>query len=179
MSVTHPKAEVKLVNFADAESLKLAIDGSDAVFVTVGTTQKKVRGDKEQYRKVDYEIPINAARFCAETGCETFLLVSAVGANSRSKKFYLQLKGEVEEDVQQLPIKRIYIFRPSLLLGKRNENRPAEKISQAIMPLFSFLLQGRLKKFQPIQASAVAKAMILAARSGKEGKYVFEYPFAL
>jgi uncharacterized protein YbjT (DUF2867 family) len=145
----------------------------------VGTTQKKVRGDKEKYQKVDYDIPVNAARFCAETGCETFLLVSAVGANSRSKNFYLQLKGEVEEDVQQLPIKRIYIFRPSLLLGKRSENRPAEKISQAIMPLFSFLLQGRLKKYQPVQALAVAKAMIRAAKSGIEGKHVFEYPFDL
>jgi uncharacterized protein YbjT (DUF2867 family) len=178
ISIAHPKAEIKLVDFSDPESLKLAIDGSDAVFATVGTTQKKVKGDKQAYRKVDYDIPVNAARFCAETKCETFLLVSAVGANSHSKNFYLQLKGEVEEDVQQLPIQRICIFRPSLLLGKRKENRPAEKISQFIMPLFSFLLQGRLKKYHPVPASEVATAMIRAAKSSKEGKFIFEYPFA-
>src|SRR4051794_28318147 len=64
------KTEVKLVNFQDHESFKLAIDGSDAVFCTVGTTQKKVKGNKAAYRSVDYDIPVNAARFCAETGCE-------------------------------------------------------------------------------------------------------------
>ena len=60
----HQKTELKLVNFDDYESVKLAIDGSDAVFCAIGTTQKKVKGDKDAYRKVDYQIPVNAARFC-------------------------------------------------------------------------------------------------------------------
>src|SRR5690349_13785823 len=64
------KVEEKLINFADSESFKLALEGCDAVFCAVGTTQKKVRGDKQAYRKVDYDIPVNAARFCAEIGCE-------------------------------------------------------------------------------------------------------------
>ena len=102
---THPKVEVKLVNFQDYESFKLAIDGSRVVFCAVGTTQQKVKGDEAAYRKVDFDIPVNAARICAETGCEKFLLVSSVGADSQSKNFYLRLKGEVEEAVNSLPSK--------------------------------------------------------------------------
>jgi uncharacterized protein YbjT (DUF2867 family) len=172
------KVVVKLVNFADPESFKLALEGSDVVFCSVGTTQKKVGGDKDAYRKVDYDIPVNAARFCAETGCQKFLLVSSVGADSRSNNFYLKLKGEVEDAVQQVPLKSIFIFRPSLLLGERKESRPGEKIGQLVMPLFSIFLVGKLHKYKPVQAKDVAAAMISAAKKEKPGRYILEYPFS-
>ena len=171
------KVEVKLVNFADPESFKLAMEGSDVVFCAVGTTQAKVKGNKEAYRKVDYDIPVNAARFCAETRCPQFLLVSSVGADSRSNNFYLKLKGEVEDAVQQQPIKSITIFRPSLLLGNRQESRPGEKIAQVVMPVFSFFLIGKLRKYKPVQARDVAAAMINAAKNAKPGRFILETPF--
>src|SRR5262245_52719645 len=93
MTNNDPRTEIKLVDFDDAESLMLAIEGSDVLFCAVGTTNKKVKGDKQAYRKVDVEIPGRAARFCKMRGCETFVLVSAVGANSASRNFYLQIKG--------------------------------------------------------------------------------------
>ncbi|MDQ3277128.1 MAG: NAD(P)H-binding protein [Bacteroidota bacterium] len=175
MPFNHPKVEVKLVNFTDPESFKLAIDGSDVVFCAVGTTQKKVKGDKEAYRKVDYDIPLHAARFCAETGCQKFLLVSSVGANSKSKNFYLKLKGEVEDDLKLLPIDMLAVFRPSILLGTRKESRPAEKIGQAIMFVFSFLLAGSWRKYKPINARTVAAAMIRASKQHDEGIFLYEY----
>lgn len=172
---THDRVEVKLVNFADPESFKLAIDGSDVLFCAVGTTQQKVKGNREAYRKVDYDIPVQAARFCTETGCQKFLLVSSVGANSKSHNFYLKLKGEVEEDIKLLPLKMIAIFRPSMLLGARNESRPSEKIGQLIMPVFSFLLAGSWRKYKPIHARDVAAAMIRASLQHDEGIYLYEY----
>src|SRR4030095_12649157 len=90
LDITHPKLEKKIVDFNDSDSLLVAIDNSDVVFCAVGTTQKKVKGDKEAYRKVDYDIPVKAARFCKETGCNTFVLISSVGASSKSKTFYLR-----------------------------------------------------------------------------------------
>jgi uncharacterized protein YbjT (DUF2867 family) len=170
------KVEAKLVDFTDPESFKLAIEGSSAVFCAVGTTQKKVKGDKAAYRKVDYDIPVNAARFCAETGCPKFLLVSSVGASSRSNNFYLKLKGEVEDTVQQLPIKSIHIFRPSILLGDRKEQRPGEAIGKVVMQAFSFVLVGGLQKYKPVQARDVAAAMIKAAKKEAKGRFVYEYP---
>lgn len=174
-----PKADVKLVDFADTESLKLAIDGSDAVFCAVGTTQKKVHGDKDAYRKVDYDIPVKAARFCAQTGCDKFLLVSSVGASSNSKNFYLKLKGDVEDAVRQQPIEHISFFRPSILLGHRAESRPGEKMGQVLMQAFSFLLAGGWQKYKPVEAKAVAAAMIKAAKEGKAGKFIVEFPFSV
>ncbi|GAA4755635.1 NAD(P)H-binding protein [Flavisolibacter ginsenosidimutans] len=169
------KVEMKLVNFDEPESVKLAIDGSDAVFCAVGTTQKKVKGDKAAYRKVDYDIPVNAAIFCAETGCPNFLLVSSVGANSMSNNFYLKLKGEVEDAVQKLSIQNISIFRPSILLGKRDEKRAGEKVGQAVMSFFAFLLVGSWDKYKPIEAEKVARAMVTTAKEQNSGTRIYEY----
>lgn len=172
---SHAKVEVKLVDFSDPESFKLAIDGSDAVFCAVGTTQAKVKGNKAAYRKVDYDIPVNAARFCVETCCRQFLLVSSVGANCNSDNFYLKIKGEMEDAVRQQPIPKLFIFRPSLLLGDRKESRPGEKISQVIMPALSFLLVGNWSKYKPVSARDVAASMVKASRQTKNGFHLLQF----
>ena len=136
----HPKLQKKLVDFNDADSLLVALDGSDVVFVAIGTTQKKVKGDKGAYRKVDYDIPVNIARYCKIAGCKIFVLVSSIGANSKSNNFYLKLKGEVEDAIMKIQIETVHIMQPSMLLGKRSESRPLEKIAQPLMNAFSFLL---------------------------------------
>lgn len=161
--LTHPKLEKKLVDFADAENYRLALEGSDVVFCSIGTTQKKVKGDKEAYRKIDYDITVNAAKFCKLNSCDIFVFVSAVGANSKSNNFYLKLKGEIEEAVKAAGLKHVHIVQPSLLLGNRNEFRLGEKIAQWIMPVISFLLP---KKYKPVKAEDVAREMIRIAKRG-------------
>jgi uncharacterized protein YbjT (DUF2867 family) len=172
LEFTHPKLEKKLVDFADTESFRLALEGSDVVFCAIGTTQKKVKGDKEAYRKVDYDITVNAAKFCKLNGCETFVFVSAVGANSKSSNFYLRLKGEVEDAVKVVGLKSVHIMRPSVLLGYRKEFRLGEKISKGIMSVFSFLIPS---KYKPIHGRDVAKAMIAEVKKAKVGKFIHEY----
>jgi uncharacterized protein YbjT (DUF2867 family) len=131
-----------------------------------------VKGEKEAYRKVDYDIPVHAARFCKMVGCSIFVLVSAVGANSKSKNFYLELKGEVEDEVKKLQIDSVHIMRPSMLLGHRKEFRLGEKIGTPLMKAFSFLLPS---KYAPIQARDVAKAMVAAGKRNEKGFFVHEY----
>jgi uncharacterized protein YbjT (DUF2867 family) len=172
LDLTHPKLEMKLVDFAEAESFRLALESSDMVFCAIGTTQKKVKGDKAAYRKVDHDIPVNAARFCKMTGCEKFILVSSVGANSKSNNFYLKLKGEVEDEVKALGIRSVQIMRPSMLLGERKEFRLGEKIGSPVMKVISFLLPS---KYKPIHGKDVAKAMLAVAKSGKEGNNDYEF----
>jgi uncharacterized protein YbjT (DUF2867 family) len=167
-----PRTEIKLVDFNDTESLRLAIDGSDVVFCTIGTTQKKVKGDKAAYRKVDYDITVNAAKFCKLTGCETFVFVSSVGANSKSNNFYLKLKGEVEEAVKAVGLKSVHIMQPSVLLGDRKEFRLGEKISKGIMSAFSFLIPS---KYKPVHGSNVAKAMLRSLKKKTESVFTYEY----
>ena len=181
IELTHPKLEKKLVDFTDAESFRLALEGSDVVFCTIGTTQKQVKGDKAAYRKVDYDIIVNAANFCKTTGCEKFVFVSSVGANSKSNNFYLKLKGEVEDAVKAVArpddqvgrgLKSVHIMRPSVLLGDRKEFRLGEKISKSIMSMFSFLIPP---KYKPIHGEDVAKAMVAAAMKTEEGFFIREY----
>lgn len=170
---THPKLEKKLVDFADAESFRLAMEGTDVVFCAIGTTQKKVKGDKTAYRKIDFDIPVNAARFCKMNGCETFVLVSSVGAASKNNNFYLKLKGEVEDAVRDVGLKSVHIMRPSVLLGDRKEFRLGEKISKGIMSVFSFLIPA---KYKPIHGKQVAIAMLATAMKQNEGLYIYHYP---
>ena len=170
--LTHPKLEKKFVDFADAESFRLALEGTDVVFCAIGTTQKKVNGDKTAYRKIDFDIPVNAARFCKMNGCETFVLVSSVGAASKSNSFYLKLKGEVEDAVEDIGLKSVHIMRPSVLLGDRKEFRLGEKISKGIMSVFSFLIPA---KYKPIHGKQVAIAMLATAKKRNEGFFIYHY----
>lgn len=158
---SHPKLEKKLVDFNDMESFRLALEGTEVIFCCIGTTMKKMKGDKEAYRKIDYDIAVHAAQLGKACGCEKFVLVSAVGADRSSRNFYLKLKGETEEGVQASGIESVYILRPSLLIGNRKEFRAGEKLATWLMPLFAFLLPAR---YRPVKASDVAKAMVNAVK---------------
>ena len=172
IDITHPKLEKKIVDFNDSDSLLVALSNSDVVFCAIGTTKKKVKGDKDAYRKIDFDIPVKLARFCKMTGCEKFILVSSIGANSKSNSFYLKLKGEVEDAVKEIGIRSLHIMRPSLLLGDRKEFRLGEDFSKIFMTTLSFLIPS---KYKAIPAKDVAKAMVAIAKKNEEGVFVYEY----
>ncbi len=169
---SHPKVKEMVIDFEDLEAFKSGIKGSDVVFCSVGTTNKKVKGNKTAYKKVDYDIPVHAARFAEQEGCSQFALVSAIGANSQSKNFYTRLKGQVEDAIKQMNIPAILFFRPSLLLGNREESRIGESIGKWVMKPLSFLLPSKMK---PIQASDVAGAMLKASNAMFQGVHIFHY----
>ncbi|MBZ4187982.1 NAD(P)H-binding protein [Niabella beijingensis] len=170
---THPRQEEKLVDFNDAESILLALTDVDVVFCAIGTTLKKVGGDKKRYWQIDHDIPLRVCRMALEAGCREMAMVSAIGANSNSSNFYLQLKGKTEEDLIATGIPVLHLMQPSLLLGDRNEKRRMEAISQRIMKPASALLSGSWSKYKAIDAGDVARAMIEAVRVPRTG--VFRY----
>jgi uncharacterized protein YbjT (DUF2867 family) len=171
IDITNAKLEKKIVDFNDSDSLLVALSNSDVVFCAIGSTMKKVKGDKDAYRKIDYDIPLNLARFCKMTGCEKFILVSSAGANTKSSNFYQRLKGETDEAVKQSGPKTIHIMRPSLLLGERKEFRPGENIGKAVMTTLSFLIP---EKYKAIQGKDVAKVMVALAKKKEEGFFIHE-----
>jgi uncharacterized protein YbjT (DUF2867 family) len=175
LSLNHPKADIQVVNFNDEKDIAARIDIGDVIFCCIGTTRKKVKGNKTEYRKVDYDIPIITARLGVQHGFNQFLIVSAIGANPVASNFYLQLKGCIEEDVTALPFESIHIFRPSILSGKREEFRLGENIGNAFMKGISFLLLGAWRKYRPFAAADVAKAMVAAANKEVAGVHMYEY----
>ena len=168
----HPKIELIQLDFADEAAYQAAIVGSDVVFCSVGTTLKQVNSDMVAYRKIDYDIPVNAARFCVATGCPAFLLVSSIGANSQSSNFYLKLKGEVEAKIGSLGLPSVAIFRPSMLVGQRAEFRLGEKVGQVLMGVLGFMIP---KPYKAIDVKTVAKAMIAVAKKETPGLAFYTY----
>jgi uncharacterized protein YbjT (DUF2867 family) len=175
LTIIHPKLQQKIVNFNDMDDYKEKFGEGDIIFCCIGTTQKKVKGDKEAYKKVDYDIPVNAAQIGISRNFKKYLIVSSVGANEKSSNFYLQLKGKTENAIKEFTFRSISIFRPAQLLGKRKEYRPAEKILQPVTKFISLLLFGSLKKYRSINAKDVAKAMVKESKQNNPGVHYFEY----
>ena len=172
IKLEHPKLEKKLVDFEDSDSLLIALTDSDCIFSAIGTTNRNVKNNKAEYRKIDFDLPLRVARLGKMVGCENFSLVSAVNANSKSSFFYVRLKGEVEEAIRAVGIRSVHVMRPSMLLGNRKEKRPAEKILQSTFRAMSFLMPSR---FKPIEGRDVAKAMIRAAKKDEAGFFVYHF----
>lgn len=151
-----PQLEQKILDFEHPEP---ALFQGDSLFCALGTTRAKA-GSKAAFRRVDYDYALTAARLAAEQGVKHFSLVSSVGASARSGTFYLKVKGELEEAVQELGFERLHIFRPSMLLGDRGEFRPMEVIGGALMQAAAPLIG----KYAPVAAQKVAEQMVVTAK---------------
>lgn len=167
----NPKLHQHLVDF-NAPDRAFFPEVQD-VFCMIGTTIRKA-GSKDVFRKVDYEYPLKFAEMSLSKGAEQFLLVSSMGADPGSPVFYTRTKGELEEALKKLPFKALHIFRPFFLDGDRAEFRPAERFVLLIFRTIRFLLEGPLKKYQPVKVATLARAMIRAATEKSAGIHVYE-----
>lgn len=172
IAMEHPKLIQVIVDFNHLQNHIDEFEG-DIVFCTLGTTIKKA-GSQEAFKLVDYTYPLQAATICKQKNISQFHLVTAMGASSSSSIFYNKVKGNVEEDIQKLYLETFVIYRPSMLLGDRKENRLGERIGQIFMQGLDFAFIGFLKKYKAIEAKDVAKAMILQACKNKKGFLVIE-----
>ena len=172
ISLSHKKIKIHIIDFSDSKSYSQTLRNSQIVFASIGTTQSKVKGNKESYRKIDFDIIYNIVKACKENNVENFSFVSSSGANIKSNNFYLNLKGEIENSILNLNLSSTSIFRPSLLLGKRKEKRYGERIAQLIMPFLSFLMPS---KYKPIKAALVAKSMVNISKSIQPGFKIYHY----
>ena len=116
---------------------------------------------------------MNFAKLC-EGKIRSFNVVSAMGANSKSKNFYTSFKGELEDKLKELNLGVLRIFQPSLLISKREDKRFFERLLIKISPIFQILLKGKMKKYSPIEASLLGKEIVRFATENKgEGTYTY------
>lgn len=159
----HPKIKETLVDFTKLESFSNSFQG-DHLFCWIGTTKKKTP-NQDDYKKIDIDIPVNAAKICKEQRIETFAVISAIGANHESKIFYNRTKGEMEQGILNQNIKNTIIVRPSLITGPRKEQRLLEKIGSFLFKALQFLFIGPFRKYRAIEAKSIAKSMIFLAKN--------------
>lgn len=130
------------------------------VYCCLGTTIKQA-GSQSNFRRVDFQFVHVAAQLARGQRAKSFVWISSVGANAKSKNFYLKVKGELENAILSMPqLDNAAAVRPSLLLGERAEKRLAENVGIKLATLLSPLMRGPLKKYRPVSANQVAYQMI-------------------
>ncbi len=169
--INDPKIEIIKTDFNNLGNHKEDIKGDDCFFC-IGTT-KKNSPDKNEYQKVELDIPKKIAQIARANSVNSFIFISSIYANPKSSGEYVKFKGLVEEELKKLNFSNLGILRPSFLMGDRKENRVGEKIGILTFRLLSPLLFGPLKKMKPINSEKVANAMIKIANKNL-GKNIFE-----
>ena len=168
-----PKLEQRVVDFDRLGLVGSEFPESHDVFCCLGTTMK-VAGSEAAFRQVDFVYVVSLASQALGRGAKQFLLVSSLGANPKSSIFYSRVKGETEAAIAALPFEGRQIFRPSILVGERAEVRRGERAGIVVMRGLSFTMLGPLRKYRPVSAATVAKAMVRVAREAPRGVNIYE-----
>ena len=169
--INDPKIEIIKTDFNNLNKHAEDIKG-DECFCCIGTTKKK-SPNKNEYQKIELDIPKKIAQIAKSNLVKSFFFVSSGYANPKSSSEYLKFKGLVEEEIKNLNFNKIGIMRPSFLLGERKEERVGEKFGIIIFKLLTPILIGSFRKMRPIQSEIVAMAMIKLANENID-QSVFE-----
>lgn len=159
----------RLVDFSRLDDVAAHLKGDD-LYCCLGTTLRKA-GSPEAFRAVDLDLPLALCDRAAANGVSRLFLVTSGGADAGSRLLYSRVKGELEAAVAKLPFKGVHIARPSLLLGERDESRPAEGLAQAVLPFLSPLIPAR---YRPIRATTVARALVALSKTVSAGVRIHE-----
>ncbi|TPV56547.1 NAD-dependent epimerase/dehydratase family protein [Aestuariibacter sp. GS-14] len=156
----HRKLQPVVINFDDPEAYQ-GYFTVDHVYCCLGTTLKRA-GSKQAFRKVDFEYVHVAAQLARAQRAKGFVWISAVGANAKSKHFYLRVKGELENAILRMPqLEHAAAVRPSVLIGEREgDERMLERMTANTLTLLKPIMVGPLKKYRAVYPELVAREMI-------------------
>ena len=166
---TSAKLETHVVDFDKPESWAHLLRG-DVLFSCMGTTIRAAGSQEAQWR-VDYTYQYEAAKAARANGVPVYVLVSSIGASSRSKVFYTRMKGALDDAVQELGFGGCYILRPPSLIRKGSD-RIGEKVSVAILKAFNAI--GLMRNLAPMPTEVVARAMLRLAKRGEKGAVIID-----
>jgi uncharacterized protein YbjT (DUF2867 family) len=173
VNVSHPKLKILIGDYNSLSALRKNIV-ADEIFIALGTTRKSTP-KKEEYYQIDHDYPVLAARIAKENGARSVFLVSAVGANADSTFFYVKTKGETERDIIALDFAHTHLFRPSMIMGNRKENRALEKNLIGIWSAINPLLVGKINRYRGITGDDIAKAIKNSATDQSEKLKIYHW----
>lgn len=168
---THPKLKTVITDFdhlSDVESHFRV----DMVFCCLGTTIKKA-GSRENFRKVDFDYPLECAKLAKRQGAG-FSVITAIGADASSTFFYSRTKGELENELKKVGLHTLHIHRPAGIMGERKEERPLESVANTALGFLSPFLVGPLKMIRPVKAKTIASCMLKEGLTASEENKIFE-----
>lgn len=172
LALEHPKLKQIVVDWENLRRYSESFEGVHSVFCCLGTTIKKA-GSQENFERVDLHYPLEAASIAKDNGVKQFLVVSSMGANAKSRNFYSRTKGRVEDALIAVGFQGLHLFRPSLLLGHREEFRLGERVGARLMKVLEFTMVGKAAKYRAIPGRTVARAMVNIASADTHGLHVY------
>jgi len=161
LDLKHQKLEIFIGDLLDMERFSNHFYG-DEVYCCIGSTKAKTP-DLNVYKKIDYGIPVSAAQLCKSNDIKTMIIISALGADSKSSLFYNRIKGEMENAVLALNLDKTHMVQPALIGGNRREKRPGESLFKALLGALNMVMIGPFKKYRIIMPETIAKAMLWLA----------------
>ncbi|OMD71430.1 nucleoside-diphosphate sugar epimerase [Paenibacillus odorifer] len=172
LALEHPKLKQIVVDWESLAEYSDSFEGVHSIFCCLGTTIKKA-GSQEQFERVDLDYPLAAAAIAREHGVKQFLVVSSMGADAKSRNFYSRTKGRAEEALSKIGFQGLHLFRPSLLLGHREEFRLGERVAARLMKALEFVMVGKAAKYRAIPGVTVARAMVNIASADTHGLHIY------
>ncbi|MEO2255494.1 oxidoreductase [Paenibacillus amylolyticus] len=172
LELQHPKLEQHVVDWEQLARNNHLFDGIDDLYCCLGTTIKKA-GSQDNFRQVDYHYPVRAATIAKQHGVSQMLVISSMGASASSRVFYSRTKGEMEDALSDIGFPSLHIFRPSLILGDRNEKRFGEQMAAYAMKYLDRWMKGRADKYRAVHAVTIAQAMTNIALVQAKGNHVY------
>lgn len=169
LGVQHEKLREHTIDF-DAPATWQELVKGDVLFSTLGTSLKQA-GSKEAQRHIDYDYQLTFAKAARANGVKSLVLLSSIGANSKSSIFYLRLKGELDDAVQCLGFDSLSIVRPPSLIrakSKRFGETASVKFLQAANAI------GLAKRLAPMETAVVARSMAALGLDSASGTRIIE-----
>lgn len=167
IDLQHPLLEQVVFDYDSPDYNHLKVTD---VYCCLGTTIRKA-GSRQAFSKVDYDYPLQIAQAASQNGARNFAVVTAVGSDADSRIFYNRVKGELEEALSEISFFSLHIFRPSMLLGSRNEFRFGEEAGKLLFRVFGRFIPA---KYKGVHASQVAVCMARQLQAQKPGKFIHE-----
>ncbi|WP_170266311.1 NAD(P)H-binding protein [Phaeocystidibacter luteus] len=146
--------EIVHTDLLDISPLSTELEDAN-VLIALGTTKAKTP-DKEKYYQIDHDMPVHIAAQAKDSGARTVHVISAMGADPESRIFYNATKGKMERDVKEV-FPEAYFYRPSLIMGDRDEMRIGESIAKGFFSLINTILP---RKYRGIYPRKIARTII-------------------
>ncbi|HEY4431160.1 MAG TPA: oxidoreductase [Paenibacillus sp.] len=172
LAIEHPKLKQIVVDWENLANYTESFEGVHSIFSCLGTTIKKA-GSQEKFERVDLHYPLDAAAIAKSQGVKQFLTVSSIGANAKSRNFYSRTKGRAEAGLIAIGFPGLHLFRPSLLLGQREEFRLGERVAAGLMKTLDFIKVGKAAQYRAIAGTTVARAMVNIASADTQGLHIY------
>ena len=161
--------------FGDLSQIKMLIEDlqGDAALCSIGSTMKKAKS-REAFEEVDLNLPLRFAAAVKAQGAQSFHLVSSVGADPSSKQFYLRIKGLLETELRSIGFSSVHIYRPSLLLGNREEFRLSEELIAGFYRRFHSVYPKKLNHYRPIEVEKLSHFICRKIHENQQGIHIWE-----